>query len=140
MQKRAYTGITALFFGVIGLLMASSSAEAGETHRAIVNPSICDTGFRGDPAYDRACLTKGVVGDAGALWYSTPKGIKGEEVDDAMNRRSICKYAYRHGGIKRAATELVTDLTYDAYVNHKQVDAWVVSNARVDCKAMGYRV
>lgn len=133
MQKRTYTGITAIVFGVFALLTATSSANANQ-------PSICETGYRGDPAYDRACLTTGVVGDAGALWYSTPKGTKGKEVDDAMNRRSICKYAYRHGGIKRAATELVTDLTYDAYTNHKQVNAWVVSNARVDCKTMGYRV
>lgn len=153
MQKRAYTGITAIVFGVFALLTATSSANADQPSVFGVfallaasssadagEPSVCGESYRGDPAYDRACLVKGVVGDAGALWYSTPKGIKGKEVDDAMNRRSICKYAYRHGGIKRAATELVTDLTYDAYTNHKQVNAWVVSNARVDCKTMGYRV
>lgn len=130
-----WAGITAGMWALF-----APNADAVTPRHATVNPSICETGYRGDPAYDRACLTTGVVGDAGALWYSTPKGVKGKEVDDAMNRRSICKYAYRHGGIKRAATELVTDLTYDAYTNHKQVNAWVVSNARVDCKTMGYRV
>lgn len=131
---RRFTGVTAVLFAVFALLGAPSS-EAAERPA-----SICETGFRGQPAYDRECLTRGTVGDAGALWYSTPKGKKGSERDDMSTRRSVCKYAHRHGGIKRTATELVTDLTYDSYRNHKQVNGWVVSMARVDCAAMGYRV
>lgn len=123
----AFAMITALTFG-----LHAQTAEAG-------GRSVCETGFRGQPAYDRECLTIGVVGDAGALWYGTPKGSKGAERDDATNRRSICKYAGRHGGIKRAATELVTDMSYDAYRNHKAVNSWVVSMALVDCRAMGYK-
>lgn len=123
-----WTGITA---GMIMLFTPTADAAA---------PSICGDGYRGDPAYDKACLRKGVVGDAGALWYGIPKGATGHESSDFADRRSICAYAPRYGGITRMMTELVTDLTYDTYINHKQVNAWVVSMARVDCKAMGYRV
>jgi hypothetical protein len=138
MYKR-FTGITAVFFAVAYLLgVPSADAAPADTTRPAYNCE--EEGYRGQPEYDRNCLTTGVVGDAGALWYSVPEGRKGRESDDMVNRRSICKYAHRHGGIKRAATELVTDMTYDSYVNHRHVNAWVVSMARVDCTRMGYNV
>lgn len=124
-----------LMFAVITATMVGVFAPT-----ATATDSTCKTGYRGQPAYDKACLTDGVEGDAGLLWYSTPEGRKGSEGDDWMDRRSICKFAHRHGGIKRAAVELVTDLTYDAYRNHKQVDRWVISMAVVDCRHMGYKV
>lgn len=133
-----FAGITAVM-----VLLTAPTADATTPHhtwRATINPNICETGFRDDPAYDRACLTRGVVGDAGALWYGIPKGRKGRESDDFADRRSICKLANQYGGIKRTVTELITDMTYDAYTNHGQVDRWTVSMARVDCTAMGYQV
>lgn len=120
--------------------IADADATPPRTQRVTINPSICDTGFRGDPAYDRACLRKGVVGDAGALWYGIPRGRKGHESDDFADRRSICAYAPRYGGIKTMVTELITDMTYDSFTNNAAVDRWAVSMARVDCTAMGYRV
>lgn len=125
----AFAGITAAMVALFAPTATATSAR-----------SICETGFRGQPAYDRECLSTGVVGEAGALWYGFPKGVKGKERDDSATRRGVCKYAHRHGGIKRAAVELVTDLTYDSYRNHKQVDRWVISMAVIDCHVMGYKV
>lgn len=147
MYKRTYSGITALFFAMAALLMAPGSADAGDsvwsspaTGLNTVPTSVCETRFRGQPEYDRTCLRRGVVGDAGAIWYGIPKGRKSDVHDDARNRHSICAYAGRHGGIDRAATEAVTDMTYDAFHNNRSVDRWVTSMARVDCAAMGYRL
>lgn len=133
-QYKRFAGLTALFFAMAHLLGAPSA-------EAVTAPaSVCETGYRGQAEYDRLCLTTGTVGDAGALWYSVPKGKKGSERDDMSTRRSVCKFAPRYGGIKNTVTELVTDMTYDNYRNHKQVNRWVVSMATVDCRNMGYRV
>jgi hypothetical protein len=130
--------IATAFAGTIaGLaLLFAPTAQGAPTHTA----SVCDTGYRGQKAYDKACLTHGTVGDAAHLWYVTPAGRKGSEHDDAMNRRSVCKFAYLHGGLAADVRDLMTDVTYDSYRNDRQVRSWIVDIAKVDCRSMGYRV
>lgn len=126
---------------VLAVLTAGAAPALSTTaHHAASHRSVCDTGQRGQKAYDRLCLHTGTVGDAAWLWYSTPEGHKGHVHDDYMTRRSICTYAPRHGGVKAAAVELVTDMTYDSYRNNKAVNAWVASVAVTNCREMGYRV
>jgi hypothetical protein len=48
--------ITGLFLGMVGLLSAPSAQG--------MTVSVCETGFTGDPSYDRECLTRGTREDA----------------------------------------------------------------------------
>lgn len=80
----------------------------------------------------------GTFADAARLWYSTPVGKRGHVRDDFTTRRSICKFADRHGGVRAQAVELVTDMTYDNYRNARQVNAWVATIAQGDCLRLGY--
>lgn len=133
MFKRIAAAFAGIAVGMTVLFAPTASASAPK--------SVCDTGHRGQPAYDRACLRTGTAGDAALLWFvSMPEGRKGKERDGVMTRRSICKYAPRHGGLKAWATDAVFDVTYDSYRNNKAVNGWVVDIARADCKRMGYRV
>ncbi len=79
----------------VGLMLLAPSAGASTAAR-----SVCDTGFRGQPAYDRACLVKGSAGDAGVAWYVG--------YTDGQ-RKADCRSVKRLGGMRnvvrrRAAT------------------------------------
>lgn len=132
MRKWIMTAFAVLTAGMIGVWGAS--AQAAAPHHA--DP--CKVGFRGQPAYDAKCLRTGKIGDAAGLWYSTPEGKEGKERDDYTTRRNICKYAYRSGGVRAAAADLVNDMAYDTYRNYRQINAWVGTLAQGDCLRLGY--
>jgi hypothetical protein len=120
-------------------MYAALKGEAAD-YREHVTDGVCRKGQRDHGDYNRLCLHTGTPKTARGLWFSTPEGTKGRERDDDMTRRSICKFASRHGGITAAAVDLVTDMTYDNYRNNRQVNRWVAQDARLDCTQMGYRV
>lgn len=101
---------------------------------------VCRTGHRGQPAYDKACLRTGTPDHAAELWFSTPVGRRGAERDDFTTRRGICKFAPRHGGIRRHAPQLAYDVVYDTFRNHRQVNRWLAQDAALNCRQLGYRV
>lgn len=151
MFKR-YSVITAALAGVFMLVGSSAGAATLPTtpppvgnrpapyYPHSVAKSVCDTGYRGQKTYDALCLRTGTPADARKLWFDTAEGVKGRERDDMVTRRSICKFAPRHGGIMKWAAEFVYDMTYDTYRNNGQVNTWVGQDARLDCQQMGYRV
>lgn len=102
--------------------------------------SICTTGYRGQTAYDKHCLTTGTPHNAAHLWNAVPQGKHGHERDDYTTQRNICRHALQHGGITNAARELVGDMTYDTYRNNEQVNRWVGQNAALTCTQLGYRI
>lgn len=126
----AFAGITA---GMVALWAPTAEATVAST------PPVCQTGTRNHGDYNRLCLHTGTPKTARELWFSTPEG-HGKVRDDYTTRRSICKFASRHGGIEAAAIDLVTDMTYDNYRNNAQINRWVAQDARLDCTQMGYRV
>lgn len=133
--KQAFAGIIA---GMIVLFGASGGASAAPVTKS--TPSVCKTGHRGMPAYDRACLRSGTFRDGAALWLNLPAGSKGHESREAFNRRSLCKYAHEFGGIRNVAREANNDVAYDRFSNYHTVLNWSASVAVLDCTSMGYRV
>jgi hypothetical protein len=135
----AWAGITA---GMVALFTAvSPGAEAAPrptTVTVTAGKSVCDTGYRGQPEYDAKCLRHGTRGDAAKLWFDTPEGKRGHLRDDFTTRRSICKYAPRHGGVRAQAKELVNDMAYDTFRNWHQMIRWAGDAAQGDCLRMGY--
>lgn len=130
-KRYAFAGITA---GLVALFTATTPAASGATGHT---KSVCQTGTRGQAAYDRLCLHTGTRADAAKLWYSTPEGKKGKETDDFQTRRSICRYSGAIG-VRAQAIDLVTDMTYDNFRNDHKVNAWVADLAQGDCLRMGY--
>lgn len=134
----AITGAMLAAFALVG--PAADAATAPVPHRSTGPAQVCTTGLRGQPAYDRACLTEGTPGDARSLWFDTAEGAPGAERDDMVTRRNICKFAPDHGGIMKWAAEFVGDMTHDTYRNDGQVNRWVGQDAALDCAQMGYPV
>lgn len=125
---------TVLFLGAV--LATNTTADATPT-TATVTPSICQTGHRGDAAYDRACLRTGTVGDAAKLWFSTPEGKPGHETPDFQTRRSICAYPGK-AGVRGRAKDLANDMAFDTYRNYGQVLNRVADMAQGECLKWGY--
>lgn len=132
--KIATAGLTA---GVVAWFFATTPEVMLPSAASTTAHSVCDTGHRGQPDYDAQCLRTGTPA-AAAWWFSTPEGKRGHERDDMTTRRGICKFAYRHGGVRREAAELVNDMSYDTYRNYKQVNGWVADAAQGDCLRLGY--
>lgn len=126
--KRVLTilaGLLALFAPMGAADAASAVKSSGKTVK-----SICETGYRGQPAYDRTCLKAGTFRDGAMLWLDT----------DRRERREICKTAKRYGGIVPAVRETFNDVAYDAFRNHGTVLLYAGLVAKIDCRSMGYRV
>ncbi|MCP9209543.1 hypothetical protein [Streptomyces cucumeris] len=132
--RKAFAGILA------GLALLFAPVMATEADAATKGKSVCDTGSRGQREYDRLCLKTGTFKDGAMLWLSVPAGKKGHEKRDAYNRRSQCKFAKEFGGITAVARDLSFDVAYDNFRNHATVLNWSAAVAKMDCRAMGYRV
>lgn len=108
MIRRAFTGTLA---GLVLLLTAltalTPSAQAAPAHADA--PSVCKTGFRGQPAYDRNCLIRGDYFDAMHVWKNA--GYNKAE------RRAQCRTALRTG-MPALVRETRGDVLYDTYRNY----------------------
>lgn len=110
--RRAFAGIGA---GLITLLFTTTPAADAATHHTTTatasarGSDICTTGFRGQPAYDRACLTVGNYLDARREWRT---GYTAKE------RRAQCRTALTTG-MHTVVIETRGDVIRDTYVNDK---------------------
>lgn len=121
----------AAFAGVgagLALLMAPTVSAAPTAGKVV---TICETGFRGDPAYDRACTAVGTQADAGVAWYV---GYTDSQ------RKADCRSAKRLGGMVNVVRETRGDVLYDNFRNHKQMIKWTADMGAANCRAWGYRV
>lgn len=110
---RAFAGITA---GLVLLMTAlsPSAQSAPASHREL---SVCDTGFRGQPDYDRMCLIIGDYYDAKNEWRG---GFSLGE------RKAQCRTALRTG-MPAMVRETRGDVLYDTYSNNEtmvRLTAW----------------
>lgn len=128
--RNAFAGVLAGFVAMFALGGSADAAPAVKSPGKAVAKSICETGYRGQPAYDRRCLKTGTFRDGAMMWLET----------DRRDRREICKTAKRFGGILPAVRETFNDVAYDAYRNHKIVLMYAGLVAKIDCRSMGYRV
>lgn len=138
MSKHA-NRVSILLAGIIALLLAPSgvadAAPAGGTRAAAVR-SICETGFRGQPEYDRKCLKTGTVLDGVNLWFrdGDNKLIK------AADRRAFCRDANQAKTTRAGIIDGLFDVAYDNYRNHKFVLSVAATVGVMDCQALGVKI
>lgn len=131
--RRAFAGISA---GLLTLLLTPAPNAHATPHPMA---SHCPLGQQGTGDRTGLCLTNGTPRDAANLWHTFPQGTKGHERDDT-DQRGICRYAYRHGGIAPAVTDLTTDEAYDHYANWSEVTTWTAQLATLTCAQDGYHI
>lgn len=132
--------VAVLLSAIVALLMAPSGmADASPAVKAAAVKSVCDTGFRGQPEYDRKCLKTGTFKTAANLWLSIPAGNPAHIGREDFTRRSICKFPGEFG-TRAAVREALTDVTYDSIRNYRQSLNWSADVAVLDCKSMGYKI
>lgn len=126
---------------VLGMAMILGITTGGTASAAPVKAkSVCETGHRGQKAYDAQCLKTGTFKSGAALWLSIPAGKAKKENVNNFDRRSLCKFSGKFGGLKNTVREAVGDVAYDAYRNNGTVVKWSTSVAALDCASMGYKI
>jgi len=120
--------IATILAGFVALFAFSAPADAADGKRPAVR-SVCETGFRGQPAYDAKCLKTGTFKSGAMLWLDNA----------AADRRATCKFAVK-AGIRTAVRELTIDIAYDNYRNHNTVIGYATAVATAECKALGYKI
>lgn len=126
-MRAAFAGILA---GLVALFSLGGSAEAAPARPAVkAVKSVCETGYRGMPEYDRKCLKTGTFKSGAMLWLN----------NEAADRRATCKFATKVG-IRTAVRELVIDIAYDNYRNHETVIRYATVVGAAECKALGYKI
>lgn len=128
--------ITSIVVGMAMILGITGSATAAPSK----SKSVCDTGHRGQKAYDAKCLKTGKFKNGSNLWLSIDEGTAKRENVNNFDRRSLCKFSSRFGGIKATVREAVWDVAYDSYRNNGAVANWSVQVAKLDCASMGYKI
>lgn len=111
--RRALSGIS---LATILTLAFNPPADAATAPTA--RTSVCETGFRGQPAYDRACLVTGTYRDAVREW---------KRPYSRAERKQQCRTALRTG-MASVVTETRGDMITDRYRNDdamKRAVAWV---------------
>jgi hypothetical protein len=130
--------VSLLLAGIIALLMAPSgaadAAPMGGT-RVAAGRSVCETGYRGMPEYDRYCLVNGTARDGMRLWFAEIDGKR----YSVRERRAMCRDARATGSIRRGAMDLMNDVAYDRYRNYRDVLRVTGAVAVLDCRALGIK-
>lgn len=125
MIKKMTAALAGIGTGLVLLFTPSASAQPTESAH-----SVCDTGIRGQAAYDRECLVRGNVGDAGVAWYVG--------YTDAQ-RKADCRAAQRVGMLT-VVRETRGDVLGDNFRNAGQVVRWTAQLGSANCEAWGYRL
>ncbi len=118
MIRRALTGVT-----LTALLTAAFNLPADAAPAPQARTSVCETGFRGQPAYDRACLVTGTYRDAQREWKRgyTP-----------AQRKQQCRTAL-HTGMPALVTETRGDVIGDRYRNDRRMRQLTARAGAVEC-------
>lgn len=133
------SALATILAGLIALFAPAGVADAAPAVKS-AGTSVCDTGYRGNPEYDRMCLRTGTFRDGALMWLSMPAGHRGHETRNMEDRRSVCKFAGQYGGIRPAVREIFNDVAYDRYTNYRTVLTYAGAVASLDCKSMGYKI
>lgn len=132
-MRAAFAGILA---GLVALFSLSGSAEAAPSVKRPAVKSVCETGSRGQKAYDAKCLKTGTVMDGVNLWF---RYIDGGAVSKA-DRKAFCKDATSTGHTRAGIIDGLFDVAYDSYRNHKFVLSIAGTVGVWDCQALGVKI
>jgi len=132
-MRAAFAGILA---GLVALFSLNGSAEAAPSVKRPAVKSVCETGSRGQKAYDAKCLKTGTVMDGVNLWF---RYIDGGAVSKA-DRKAFCKDATSTGHTRAGIIDGLFDVAYDSYRNHKFVLSIAGTVGVWDCQALGVKI
>lgn len=114
--RMAFTGVIANLI----ILFAPGQAlpaTAPEPHTAV-----CETGFRGQPDYDRLCLVTGTRATARELWYGQPAPRRALQCRDALGT-----------GMRSVVHNALGDIISDTYRNDRQTESRVAAVGIAEC-------
>ncbi len=131
--------VLTILAGLLALFAVGTPADASPASSVKAVKSVCETGYRGMPEYDRKCLKTGTFKTAATMWLSIPEGNPKHIGRQDFTRRSICKFPGADG-TRAAVREALTDVTYDSIRNYRQSLNWSADVAVLDCKSMGYKI
>lgn len=129
----------ALTLATLALMLGTAgSAGARPAGPAVVKSvkSVCETGNRGQAAYNRLCLRTGTAADGVNLWY---RDFDGRRIS-AADRREFCRYATETGNTYRGIFDGLYDVAYDSFRNHRSVLRVAALVGVEDCRTLGVRV
>jgi len=132
-MRAAFAGILA---GLVALFSLSGSAEAAPSVKRPAVKSVCETGSRGQKAYDAKCLKTGTVMDGVNLWF---RYIDGGAVSKA-DRKAFCKDATSTGHTRAGIIDGLFDVAYDNYRNHTRMLSIAGTVGVWDCAALGVKI
>lgn len=114
--RMAFTGIIA---GLIALATPGQAlpAPAPEPH-----PAVCDTGFRGQPDYDRRCLITGDRATGRDIWTDHPLAARMHQCRAALT-----------AGLRTVIIESRGDVIRDTYRNDRQMIRWATAAGVAEC-------
>lgn len=130
------TSVAGVLAGLVMLFGITGSAEAAPVVKGKAAKSVCETGYRGQKAYDAKCLKTGTVMDGVNLWF---RYIDGGAVSKA-DRKAFCKDATRTGHTRAGIIDGLFDIAYDNYRNHKMILSIAGTVGVWDCKALGVKI
>lgn len=132
-MRAAFAGILA---GLVALFSLGGSAEAAPSVKRPAVKSVCETGSRGQKAYDAKCLKTGTVLDGVNLWF---RYIDGGAVSKA-DRKAFCKDATSTGHTRAGIIDGLFDVAYDNYRNHTRMLSIAGTVGVWDCAALGVKI
>lgn len=137
MRKPILT-VLAGFIALFGFTPAADAAPLpGGGSRAYAK-SVCETGYRGMPEYDRKCLKRGTVLDGVNLWF---RYIDTNKMVPVSERKFLCREATAMGmGTRQEIIDILNDIAYDHYTNYGTMLNIAGTVAVWDCKALGVKI
>lgn len=134
-MRKPIVTILAGFVALFAFSAPADAAPAGGKRPAV--RSVCETGYRGTPAYDRLCLTRGTVLDGVNLWF---RYVDTGKVIPARERRALCLDATATGHTRAGIIDALNDVAYDHFRNYRLVLSVAGTVGVMDCKAMGVKI
>lgn len=130
--------VTTVLGGFLALFAFNPPADAAPSVGPVPSvKSICETGWRGMPDYDRFCLVRGDVLDGVNLWFRHIDTNKRVSVRD---RREFCKYANESKTTRAGIIDGLSDISYDHYTNYRAMLSVAGTVGVLDCKALGIKI
>lgn len=115
--------IRTAFAGIIaGLITLATPGQALPAPAPETQPTVCATGFRGQPDYDRLCLVTGTRATARELWYGQPAPRRALQCRDALGT-----------GMRSVVHNALGDVISDTYRNDRQTESRVAAVGIAEC-------
>src|SRR5690606_6194865 len=115
-MRKPIVTILAGFVALFAFSAPADAAPAGGKRPAV--RSVCETGYRGMPAYDRLCLTRGTGLVGVILWF---RSVYSGKLSPARDRGVLCLGATATGHARAGIIDALNDVAYDHFRNYRLV-------------------